>query len=158
MVICPSLSNTVPIIQLSTFTGLDTVPPKSPLCRSWSGPVTRISNFTRPRRPVVMLGTSALTMSVSLTRMMSAFSFALFSGALSHSFRAGEPISSSPSRRNFTLQGSVPRAIMVSNALACIKLCPLSSSAPRAHILPSLTTGSKGSVCHNSNGVTGITS
>ena len=155
---CPFLSNTVPIIQLSTFTGLETVPPKSPLCRSWSGPVTRISNFTKPRSPVVTLGTSALTMSVSDTNIMSAFSFSLFSGFLIHCFSAGDPISSSPSSRNFTLHGNVPRAIMVSNALACIKLCPLSSSAPRAHILPSFTTGSKGSVFHNSKGVTGITS
>ena len=75
-----------------------------------------------------------------------------------HFERLPEPISSSPSSINFTLQGRVPVCIIVSKALACMKAWPLSSSAPRAQILPSLMTGSNGSVFHNSIGSTGITS
>src|SRR5659263_67809 len=55
-----------------------------------------------------------------------------------------EPISSSPSIRNFTLQFSVLLLTMNSKAFACIKDCPLSSFAPRAQILPFRTSGSKG--------------
>ena len=88
--------------------------------------------------------------------MISDFNNSLFS---SQNFgRLGEPTSSSPSIRNFTLHFRSPDCTKYSNALACINDCPLSSSAPRAQILPSFTTGSKGSVFHRCNGSTGITS
>ena len=93
---------------------------------------------------------------VSDTKMTSAFTKFLYFTI--HLVRLPEPISSSPSSMNFTLQGSESVFTMVSKALACMNDCPLSSSAPRAQMRPSFTTGSKGLVFHNSMGSTGITS
>ena len=144
------------IIFDNTLMGLATAPPKMPECKSAFGPVTSTCQYAKPRNPVVIDGTSGAIMEVSDTKMTSASNNSLFS---SQNFgKLGEPTSSSPSIKNFTLHDSWSVLTKYSNALACIKPCPLSSSAPLAHILPSFITGSKGSVFHNSKGSTGITS
>ncbi len=60
------------------------------------------------------------------------------------------PTSSSPSIINFTLQGSYWFQFITSRAFTCIYIWPLSSQAPRAYILPSFITGSKGGESHSS--------
>ncbi len=56
------------------------------------------------------------------------------------------------------LQGRVPVFVMVSRAFTCIYTWPLSSQAPRANILPSLITGSKGPLFQRFSGSGGCTS
>ena len=72
--------------------------------------------------------------------------------------RLGEPISSSPSKINFTLFLNNPFLRRYSKAFTWMKDCPLSSSAPRAQIYPSRISGSNGWLFHNSSGSAGITS
>ena len=92
---------------------------------------------------------------MSDTRMTSARKSSRCS--LRKAFKLGEPISSSPSKMNFTLWRSKPSRTMYSNAFTCIMACPLSSSAPRAQIRPSRISGSKGWLFQSSNGSAGIT-
>ena len=67
---------------------------------------------------MVMLGTSAAIIEVSDTKMTSAFTNLLF--LTIHLARLPEPISSSPSSMNFTLQGKVLVFTIVSKAFACM--------------------------------------
>ncbi|MPM75688.1 hypothetical protein SDC9_122682 [bioreactor metagenome] len=136
--------------------GLATAPPKIPECKSLFGPVTSTCQYASPRNPVVTEGTSGAIIDVSETKITSACS--IFLCFLQKSGKLGDPTSSSPSIRNFTLQFNFPDFTRYSNAFTCINPCPLSSSAPRAQIFPSFTTGSNGSVSHKSTGSTGITS
>ena len=152
----PSASTTLAIIPHNTLMGLATAPPKCPECKSRLGPVTSISQYASPRRPVVSEGRSAPNILVSDTRIISAFNNSLCSSQKAS--RLGEPISSSPSKMNLTLFLSMPCFTRYSNAFTCINDCPLSSSAPRAQMCPSRISGSKGLLFHSSNGSAGITS
>ena len=102
------------------------------------------------------LGLDSDIIVVSETRMMSAASLSLFSFAQAAS--DGLPISSSPSRINLILCFRPPSRTRNSNALMCMKSCPLSSFAPRAYIAPSRISGSNGSECQSSIGSIGWTS
>ena len=152
----PSASVTFANRSHNTLTGFATAPPKCPEWRSRLGPVTSISQYAKPRSPVVSEGRSGPSILVSDTRMTSARKSSRCS--LRKAFRLGEPISSSPSKMNFTLWRSKPSRTMYSNAFTCIMACPLSSSAPRAQIRPSRISGSKGWLFQSSNGSAGITS
>ena len=79
-----------------------------------------------------MLGISEEIILVSDTKMMSDFNKSLCS--LQKSSSEGDPISSSPSKRNFTFTFSKLFFAKNSNAFTWIKDCPLSSSAPRPQI------------------------
>ena len=152
----PSLSTTVASISHNVLIGFATAPPKCPECRSRLGPVTSISQQASPRSPVVSDGMSAPSMLVSDTSITSERNSSLC--LLIKALRLGEPISSSPSKINLTLCVSRFSRTRYSNAFTCIIACPLSSSAPRAHILPSRISGSNGSLFHSSKGSAGITS
>ena len=72
-----------------------------------SAPVTSISQYASPRRPVVRDGTSALTMLVSETRITSARSSSLC--VLQNSSRLGEPISLLALEDKFHVRTEIPR-------------------------------------------------
>ena len=109
-----------------------------------------------------MDGTSLAMMPVSLTNTTSAAKRSLCSRRKSSKWT--EPTSSSPSIMNLMLHGTWSVATMASNALTCMKNCPLSSQAPRAKMAPSgcssvfLITGSKAGLSHKSMGSAGCTS
>ena len=130
MVIRPCSSTTFASISVSALIGFFTAPPKCPLCKSRLGPVTSICQYANPRSPVVMDGVSLPIIEVSLTRMMSHASNSRCSSR--NASRLGLPISSSPSKMNFTRQFISPSRTRYSNAFTWIMACPLSSSAPRA--------------------------
>ena len=104
-----------------------------------------------------MAGSSMLRMEVSLITHTSARSSSRCSSM--KGVRLGDETSSSPSIRNLTLTGAAPPVWRYdSSALTWTNNCPLSSVAPRAKILPSRTTGSKGSLSQPSSMAAGTTS
>ena len=71
----------------------------------------------------------------------------------------GLPVSSSPSRKNFTLTGQAPStAKKLATVSSAMVVEPFTSEEPRANSLPSRTTGSNGGVSHSSRGSAGCTS